>query len=959
MTDLSPSLAPSLPSSAPPAFNDPSHPQRAAADPFVSAWVSASAGTGKTRVLTARVVRLLLTGVKPHRILCITYTRAAAAEMADRIQKQLSRWAIAGEDEVLADLQDLTGTIPRAADIARARRLFAETLDDPVGLRIQTIHGFCQSLLRRFPLEAGVPHHFTAIEDREAKALLAEARAGVMQDGLQDPDSPIGQAIAFLLDHLAESSFDKVLADIIAAREQFETVLNFGAGLAEAEDRLYRHLDLTPGQTEADLIRKAVTLTDPKTRTLRDMSAVLQTLGLKTDSAAGIFIAQWLDLSLEDRAVAWDAYVAQYLKKTDGLPRTPVKAIQDKSPGTMQDFTAEAERIMEIESARSTLRVADYSRSILRLAAALMARYGALKAKNSALDYADLIEYAVRLLEHPGMGPWVLFKLDGGIDHVLLDEAQDTSPLQWRLMQALMAEFWAGAGASKANRTLFVVGDEKQSIFRFQGADPDAFQRMQNFFTGHLAAADKPFRRVGLHTSFRSTAAILQAVDAVFAPDSVRQGVSADPVQHTPYRRGMAGQVDLWPPFVAEADTDPAIPWALPVTRRRRKSPLTEMCDRLADQIKSWLGRGEVLPARGRPIRPGDILVLVRTRGAFVQRFLKACKQRDIPVNGVDRLDLVKSLAVQDLLALTRALLLPTDDLTLATVLCGPFIGLSEDTLFRLAYNRAPDSLWDRLSANPDTAALACYLTDLKNGFSTPFGLLSAILDRPCPASPQSGRHALLARLGGEAVDPVQELLNAALLYQTVRTPTLQGFIAWIEGDDSEVKRDPATAGQAIRIMTAHGSKGLQAPVVILADTFGFPKNEARLLWSDDPTAPPLFAPTQDEADHHVTARRAFERARDLDEFRRLLYVALTRAEDRLLITGCLPSKTPDDPGHWYRLIEAGLQQVASPADFGSLGQGWSLSTPQTAPPKPEPALSAKDATTPLPTWALCPISAE
>ncbi len=567
------------------------------------------------------------------------------------------------------------------------------------------------------------------------------------------------------------------------------------------------------------------------------------------------------------------------------------------------------------------------------MAGAMIAAYEQRKSTRAMLDYEDLIMGMVKLLSREGVAPWVLYKLDGGLDHILIDEAQDTSAEQWQVVAAIAEEFFAGEGASQQRRTIFAVGDEKQSIFSFQGADPREFARMRLHFDQRIRAAKQNLQTVPLNISFRSAQPVLEAVNAVFGVESARAGVvigGAWP-EHETSRDGQAGLVELWPP-VAPAEGEEPAPWELPLEPRPGDSPRQRLALYIAAFIADMIGRGEKLGSQNRAVTAGDFLVLVRRRNAFVDELIRALKARNVAVAGIDRLVLTEHIAVMDLMALGQFLLLPGDDLTLATVLKSPLLNFTEEALFDLAYGRGGQSLWSVLSARsgerPDFATAHRYLSDLlaRVDFARPFDLYADLLSRG------GGRMALQARLGFEALDPIDEFLALALAYEREHVPSLQGFLHWLANGAVEVKRElDEGARDKVRIMTVHGAKGLQAPIVILPDTTQLPKPQQNLLWlregdEDGAEGLLLWSPRKDLDEAVAAEARAEHRARQAEEYRRLLYVALTRAEDRLYVGGWQIGKSvPDDS--WYGLIAAGLREKAKATAFDASAligdEGW------------------------------------
>jgi ATP-dependent helicase/nuclease subunit A len=943
---------------------DPNRRQAAAADVEASVWVAASAGTGKTKVLTDRVLALMLAGSAPSRILCLTFTKAAAAEMANRLNARLSNWATAQDGALAQDLVALTGAMPDAALLDHARRLLARVLDTPGGMRIETIHAFCQSLLRRFPIEAGAAPHFEVMDERSAGEALAAAREEVL--AAAQGGGELGEALAAVTRLVSEVGFDEIMSQLTLERGRLRRVLARGHARFSAE--LGRVLDVPPGLTEADVIAAGCAVGAADEGALRRAAdAMLAGCGMR-DQERGQRIAQWL-ADPASRVVTFPNYLCAFFTQ-DGKPFQDIvsKGLAAKAPDVAAAVAAEAERLAAVKRRRSAVALHAATSALVRLGDALLAAYERHKDARALLDYDDLVLKARDLLRRPGVAPWVLFKLDGGLDHILIDEAQDTNPDQWEVVQALADEFFVGEGARAVLRTVFAVGDAKQSIYSFQRADPQAFLRMREHFAARVGAARQRWRVVDLDISFRSTPAVLAAVDAVFARAEASAGVALDgaAIHHRAFRDGHAGLVELWPPVEPEALPEPR-PWELPLEQRHARAPQARLALAIARTVRHWLDSGERLASRDRRVQAGDVMVLVRRRGPFVTDLVRALKQAEVPVAGVDRMLLADQLAVQDMLALGAFLLLPEDDLTLATVLKGPLLGFDEETLFTLSHGRA-GSLWSELrrraGEHDGFARAAQMLGDLlaRADFVPPYELFAEVL------SGGGGRRAVLARLGPEAADPLDEFLAMALAYERIHGPSLQRFLHWLSTGEAEVKRDLDQRGRdEVRVLTVHGAKGLQAPIVFLPDTMQVPTQPLRLLWTAGDV--PLWrahkswdAPPAEQALADAQSKREAE-------YRRLLYVALTRAEDRLYICGWRNKQTPREEC-WYNLVAHGLAAAGGArlvdidltgiaGSDGWRGPGWRLDSPQRAVPRVEAVPLPTDLAAPLPGWARQPPPAE
>ncbi len=923
---------------------DPDRLQRRASDPAASVWVGASAGSGKTKVLTDRVLRLLLSGTPPQRLLCLTFTKAAAAEMANRVNRGLSLWATASDEDLQQRIAALTGDTPDDSELETARRLFARVLDVPGGLKIQTIHSFCESLLGRFPIEAGIPPHFQVMDERSAAELMLAARDRVLASAVRDPSSK--DALQTLTGHLHEDRFADLLRVLLMHRGRLRDVIGDGTTVDAAVAAVYDRLGVAPGTRVEDVIIDACRDDAFDGVALGRAAEALRGGTTKTDQPRGDAIRRWVEAAAVDRAAFFGAYTMQFLTQQEAPRKTlATKAVTEKNPGVADALSAEAARLAAVCQHRRSVVTAAATAALLTLGGAILHAFEQAKELRVELDYDDLIYKARDLLrtDSSGFAGWVLFKLDGGLDHILIDEAQDTNPEQWQVVAALADEFFAGLGAREEDRTIFAVGDVKQSIFSFQRAEPKAFRDYRDRFGTRAEDVAKQWRSVDLDISFRSAEPVLRAVDAVFAQPAAAAGVIdlGATLRHRAFRAGQAGLVELWPPVgpVETEETD----WQPPVRRRELLAPDERLAQLIAAKLQAWIG-SEFLPSHDRTVRAGDIMVLLRRRSGFMEALVRALKTVGVPVAGVDRMALTEQLAVMDLMALARFLLLPEDDLTLAVVLKGPFIGLDDDDLFRLCHDRGDATLWRQLSEMAENNArygqARAWLAALlgKADFMPPFELLAGVLTGPAAVPDRSGWQCLLERLGPEAEDPVDEFMAQALAYERTHPPSLQGFLHWLDAGATEIKRDLEQSDRdEVRVMTVHGAKGLQAPIVIMPDTMAMPRMGEEVLWAD---GIPLWPPGRAYQTEECQALRDVARARAEEEYRRLLYVAMTRAEDRLFVCGWHGRQKPSD-GCWYSLIEAGLAGLAESVvmdfaadigDAGWVGDGLRIVSDQTVP---------------------------
>ena len=680
--------------------------QAAASDPARSAWVDANAGSGKTHVLARRVVRLLLRGTPPDKVLCLTFTKAAAANMANRVLAELAKFATAKDDDLDRALVEIDGGTPGPQRRARARRLFAEALETPGGLKVQTIHAFCDRVLHQFPFEAGVPAGFSVLDERLGDELLSEARARVLVEAANDPASPLGRALETAIASASDDGLATALAEAVQDRHAITAWIKAAGGVEAASAAIAESLGLERGDTRAGV--EALMLASPHLprREWPAVAAVFTDGGVADQKLAGYFSAA----TSGDDATALDGYLKVFLTDKEE-PRSdktfPSRRIRDDHPALAEALRAERDRLVPLLDRRRAAAVAERSAALLLLAAAVIKRYEAMKARRALLDFDDLVANTRRLLEDVGAA-WVLYKLDRGIDHVLVDEAQDTSEAQWAIVSALTAEFFAGKGAREVPRTVFAVGDAKQSIFGFQGAAPAMFGEMQAHFKDAAEAGEAAWTSVRLDVSFRTAQPVLDAVDRVFAQDAARAGLQvADDaaLAHQSVRAGAPGVVELWPMIEPDVAAESREPWDLPVDAATAASPNVRLARRIAASVLAWT-RGGRRTGEGTPITAGDVLILVRRRGPLFEAVLKALKDCGLPVAGADRLVLAEHIAVMDLLALGDAVLSPFDDLALACVLKSPLFGFTEDELMALAAGR-PGTLASALDAGLDAKARA------------------------------------------------------------------------------------------------------------------------------------------------------------------------------------------------------------------------------------------------------------
>ena len=864
-------------------FNEATLAQIFAADPTKNTWVSANAGSGKTRVLTDRVARLLLNSTDPQKILCLTYTKAAAAEMQNRLFKRLGQWAMLPDKELRAELKNLgeNDSILSPSKIKQARTLFAAALETPGGLKVQTIHSFCDALLRRFPLEAGVSPQFNMLEERQAKQLRIE----VVERMAQQSDT---SEIDMLAKHFTRLDTDDLTNEIVKKRTGFNvkpTRKNFGISEDISLEKMFNQ---TISKHE-DIIK--VLMTTLETGSKNDIKAADKLKEYFLTTSNNIKLKTLEKVFLNGKVAKAGSYSAKENIAT-------LKLIPKSNPL----YKAQLIISKDIETARrSRLAINAYNRSLVlhSFARSFLKAYDKRKAFNAFLDYDDLINLSSKLLTSSSMAQWVLYRLDGGLDHILVDEAQDTSPAQWAVIDCLAREFTYGISANDRPRSLFIVGDEKQSIYSFQGADPDIFSEKKSEFTNLLQHINQNMENCELLHSFRSAPQILKLVDQIFANEKRPKS------KHKAFHNSKPGRVDLWP-FIEKQSHPEKEVWYRPIDMPAPNDPKKELARLISQNIKELLQSNQTINVDNsfRKITPGDILILVQGRethssSSLFKEILRELKSLDIPVAGADRLNVGDELAVRDILSILKFANMANDDLSLAEAMRSPLLGLSENDLFKVAYERK-GTLWQSLREQNHHVKALEILTDIRNqvGYLRPYELIERILTK------HNGRKKLLARLGLEVEDGIDELLSQSLQYETLEAPTLSGFLQWFVSGEVEIKRDMGKVNQ-IRVMTVHGSKGLESPIVILPDTGDKNLPQTSQITLSKNTA--VWRSTGNEGSEIQNLTENTIKEKQSEEKMRLLYVALTRAESWLIICGAGNYKKESS---WYNIIKESMIEL-------------------------------------------------
>jgi ATP-dependent helicase/nuclease subunit A len=938
--------------------------QASASNPGLSSFVSANAGSGKTHVLVQRVIRLLLSGVPPEKILCITFTKAASANMAERVFTTLGHWVTLDDTALDAAIRDTGIPNPPLRLRKVARELFARALETPGGLKVQTIHALCTRLLQQFPFEANVPARFAVLDDRDQTDMMERANLKVFLEAARAPDSVLGRALQTAMANAADVTFKDVVREACLSRDHFLAWTD----AAESAEAAAAEMSAALGVASSDSIEAVEReIVDgpylPRERWLE----IAQTLdsGIKTDQDQA---ARFREAHALTGSAQVDEYLGVFLTEAERTARKSVvtKKFIDNNPSVAQLFDNEILRIGPLIEKRRAVIMSDRTEALLHIAIAAAANYRREKEERGLLDYDDLIDKTLVMLTKVSAG-WVHYKLDRGVDHVLIDEAQDTSPRQWDIVEHIISEFSAGHGARDGiTRTVFAVGDEKQSIFSFQGAAPREFAERRSRFSTRFKAAGLGFESISFTYSFRSGAGVLRAVESAFQSPDVYKSITTDldgMPPHLALDDAGPSLIEIWP--LVEADDRKDIEgWRAPFDGVSVTSPEVKLSRRIQAEIKRLVASGALTGPKDarRPLRYGDVLILVRRRGNLFDAVIQALKHAGIPVAGADRLKLTEHIAIIDLMNLADALLLPQDDLALAVALKSPLFGLGDSDLFALAWDRKGSlrqALSQHAAAHPKFGDALERLEECERRFAreTPFAFYAWLLGG------DGGRQRILRRLGQEANDALDEFLELALNYEHKAPASLQGYMAWLRSADTEVKRDMEISRDEVRVMTVHGAKGLEAPVVVMVDTTSSPADTQRLrlirLPRGNGGVVMVWAGRKADDPEPVAAAREAMLGDTEDEYRRLLYVAMTRAADRLIVAGIKPGNVNTIRKLcWYDLADkglaaSGLQEEVIETDDGALRR---YTRPEDGAHTVGTAATTTGAALALPAWLRTPL---
>ena len=834
--------------------------------PCFSSFVSASAGTGKTKTLIDRLLNLLLNGVKPNKILCLTFTKAAASEILTRIDQKLSQFCICDRETLLKELTNLgfKDITPELEN--KARILFAEFIDAAEPLNVQTIHAFCQELLTKFPSESGVNLNFTLLDNNKIIELIEKSKQILLSSINEYPQ--LEAALKYLSWHLKEYSLNELLKEIISNREKLDHFF-----------RVNEDINLEMSDDETEVISEFINAIP-----FRADHFDIFNNGGKSDISRAELITKFMAYPLDLQVMMISQYFSCFLTKS-GAPLKSLmnKKLAEEYPDLQKRLFDEQQRVYQFRKTYNALKTSNLTRGFIILSYYMRQVYQQLKQQNNGLDYSDLISLSSDLLGNSEYADWIRYKLDGGIDHILVDEAQDNSPNQWTIINKITEEFFQ---QEDKNKSLFIVGDAKQSIFKFQGAAPEIFNAMDEYLPEEIV-------RVQLNTSFRSGRAILRLVDSVFNQDYIKTLVSdiEKNIKHIAYR-DFEGSAEIWP-LILEPEAEEEKAWQLPSDYNFQDNQNGDelLAKKIAENIGKWFKCKKFIHSKNRIINPGDVLILTRRRNSFVHALIKTLRQENIPVVGLDRIKLLEHPAILDIVALSDFILCYADDMNLAIVLKSPIFGVSEEQLLHSCYNRN-GTLWESIKEQSEYKDICSFIEELNPRF-----LLEFYFDL---IESKGLRKKLVAHFGEEVNEILDVFLDIVEKFENEENSSLQLFINFLSSSAIEVQRDLSQVSEQVRIMTIHGAKGLQAPIVILADTISLPHNDDSIIWCSDKE---LLWPGKAKYYSDIAIQaKAMNAAQEYAEYLRLLYVALTRAEDEIIVTGVSKSEKISEKC-WYSIV--------------------------------------------------------
>jgi ATP-dependent helicase/nuclease subunit A len=864
--------------------------QQIASNPNNSAWVFASAGSGKTKILTDRVLRLLLADILPSKILCLTFTNAAASEMEKRINETLSSWIICENSELKDKLTQLSGRVPHSKEIEKARTLLIKIIDCDAKIKVQTIHSFCQSLIKIFPFEANVKPNFELLDENGEKLLLQEAQQHIRKISENNPE--IRKIITEINSKLHQESLSELVSSLLSKKENLSFLKEKFFGIDGVIDGIFKKLEISKNDTKEVVFQKFLGEIDQK-----DPMKLADHLGEMKQVTALKLSQKIKDFFQSPDLKKFPDYKSSFLTDKNTPRKIPGKIAED----LLEIAQQQCELILQFSEKLNSLVIANESALLLKFCDLILENYSNLKKQKALLDYDDLIIETNRLLENPDHSAFVKMKMDSGFDHILVDESQDTNAKQWNIIKALSEDFFSGLSASEKARSVFIVGDEKQSIFSFQGADINLGSEVFSHFKNRLG---ENLKEISLDTSYRSTKEILAAVDKVFENEERQNAITklSKFNKHKAVRNG-EGLIEIWPQIKNEKEKKPEknYEWPLHFLEKPIEKEAVKMAQITASKIKGWVEDERKIQSKGRSVNYGDIMILLRGRkNEFSRQLVRSLHQYQIPFSSISRLKFSESLLIQDLLTAAKFTLLPEDDLNLACLLKSPFFLISEEELLKICSkkNQNKISLYQAIDDKNLQNSLQEFIK--KSHELDCFEFFYYLLRQ------KNLDKNFIAYFGTQTVQIIDRFFEVVTNFKKNSSPNLQQFLEFIEAIDPEISLNE-TKENSVKITTVHSSKGLQAPIIIMPDCchnlHRSPSNIAGIFWIDDF---PIWCSKKSNENEIIKSYRQKRFSENSEEYLRLLYVAMTRAEDELYVGGFGSDSSPDC---WYEIVKHSLPE--------------------------------------------------
>ncbi len=886
--------------------------QQEASDPKRSVFVAASAGSGKTKILTDRVLRLLLTGSTPNQILCLTFTKVAAFEMKHRIYKELGNWSIINENDLSNRIFNLTAQKPSKSLLKKARNLFVSILDDFEGIKINTIHAFCQGLMARFPLESEIKPNFSIIDSQIENKLLLQAKDMLLKEALTNES--LKQKIQSISSNLNEEGFLDIILELINKRSDLESTIEELSGLNNLNNILL--LIFNSKDKDKEIIYNLINNPDQDSnfnvKSLKEIANIAKDSDKISDKNYYNSTINYLKNPNEDN---FAEYINGFFtQKKEARKNIITKFVSIKYENASQIIKLESDRLASIIEEINSFYIANLTIDLLEIANKMLQFYSNLKNSNNYLDYSDLISKSVKLLNNKENSQWIKYKLDGAIEHILVDESQDTNNNQWQIIKAVSDDFFNENKTEEGQkRTIFIVGDNKQSIYSFQGADPGIFSNVFSYYQNKLKLANQEISNISLNNSFRSRRNILKLVDNIFQNEKYKKAISPiNMVKHNPIKIQENGKVELWPIINVKKKKEEYkndFSWKINVRPSNTLNSKELLAKLIAKKIKSWIVTKKIIKSENRVIQPRDIMILIKNRTNNLGNLIIENLQKEgIAVNGGDKIELFNNILIKDLLTIARFLLLPEDDLNLATLLKSPLLEISEEDLFELCQVKNQKEIYLfqalKLSKKPNIIKALEFLSDMENFYQRNtyeiYLLFLHILEN------KNKKAKIIAHFGEESKEIIHQFLNLCINFEESDSIGLESFISDIDNSSLRINIDSINNEfNQVKITTIHSAKGLESKIIILADSFHshiqkYGSNKNKILWlNKDNLKIPIYKASKDSQltndikKHNLKIKE--------EEYLRLLYVAITRAEEEIYITGFGENATDDC---WYNLIK-------------------------------------------------------